>query len=75
LSDNTPQVVIDGRAYAIDQLPDQAKQLVIMVNAAQAELNRLQALTAITNTALQAYTNSLRNAVSNTQPTEPSAHE
>lgn len=67
--------MIDGRAYAIDQLPDQAKQLVIMVNAAQAELNRLQALTAITNTALQAYTNSLRNTVSNTQPTEPSAHE
>ena len=50
-----PSVTIDGQTYLIDSLSDKGKQLVSAMAAAQQELNRLQILAGITQTALQAY--------------------
>ena len=50
-----PSITLDGQTYLIDSLSDQSKQLVSAMAAAQQELNRLQTLAGITQTALQAY--------------------
>jgi hypothetical protein len=58
-----PSVTIDGQTYLIDSLSDKGKQLVSAMAAAQQELNRLQILAGITQTALQAYGTALKEEV------------
>lgn len=58
-----PSVTIDGQTYLVDSLSDKGKQLVSAMAAAQQELNRLQMLAGITQTALQSYGTALKEEV------------
>ena len=67
-----PTVTINGQTYLIDSLSDKGKQLVSAMAAAKQELNRLQILAGITQTALQTYgsalTEEVGQAASNADP-------
>ena len=58
-----PQVNIDGKEYDLDQLSDTAKAQIMSLQFVQAELKRLEALTAISKTAEAAYTRALKEEV------------
>lgn len=59
-----PSITLDGQTYLLDSLPDQAKELVAAIAATQQELNRIQTLAGITQTALQAYSTALKEQLS-----------
>ena len=55
-----PKVNIDGKEYDVDQLSDSAKAQIMSLQFVQAELKRLEALTAISKTAEVAYIKALK---------------
>lgn len=61
-----PSITLDGKTYLLENLSDQARNLVSALAVAQQELNRLQAQVSITQTALQAYTAALKTEIGRT---------
>jgi hypothetical protein len=62
--ESVPSITVDGQTYLLDSLSDQTKQLVTAIAATQQELNRLQTLAGITQTALQTYSAALKEQLS-----------
>ena len=54
------KITIDGKDYDSDNLSDNAKQQLASLQFAQSEINRLQALLAVSKTAELAYSNALK---------------
>lgn len=54
------QITIDGRDYRVADLSDQAKAQITHLRAAEAELHRLQMLTALLQTAQAGYAQALK---------------
>ena len=63
------EVTIDGKTYELDSLSEGAKQQIVMIQAVDAELQRLQVLLAIAQTARSAYFSALNEQL----PTEEKA--
>lgn len=53
-------VILDNVTYDTDRLTDEARQHLVMVQGCDAEIQRLQILLAITQTARNAYMDALR---------------
>jgi hypothetical protein len=60
---NLPSVTIDDNTYLLEDLSEPAQQLVASLATAQQELNRLQALAGITQTAIAAYGQALKQEI------------
>lgn len=58
-----PSLEIDGKSYDIDALPDQVKNTLFHVQAIDAEINRMNTLIAVMQTAKTAYVNSIKEAL------------
>lgn len=58
-----PTITINGQNYDTDTLPEAAKQQLQMLAFTDAEIKRLQAQLAVTQTAQQAYARALAEAV------------
>jgi len=58
-----PVVTVNGINYLVSELSDEAKNQIVNVQGAEAEINRLQMLLAITQTARSAYQQGLINAL------------
>ena len=56
-------VSIDGKEYDSDNLNEEAKKQLASIQFVQGEINRLNALVAVSQTALAAYTSALKSAV------------
>tara|TARA_Y100001968_G_scaffold180071_1_gene164946 strand:+ start:7688 stop:7873 length:186 start_codon:yes stop_codon:yes gene_type:complete len=56
-----PNVTIDGKDYNLDDLSDNAKEQLASLQFVQNEIKRLEALTAVSKTALVAYSSALKN--------------
>ena len=56
-------VSIDGKDYESDDLNDEAKKQLASIQFVQGEINRLNALIAVSQTALAAYSTALKSAV------------
>jgi spermidine synthase len=61
MAQDTAKLTIDGKEYEIASLSDEAKSQIQNIKFAEAELQRLHALQAITQTALNNYKNALIN--------------
>jgi len=61
--ENLPSVTIDDNTYLLEDLSEPAKQLVASLATAQQELNRLQTLAGITQTAIAAYGQALKQEI------------
>ena len=61
--ESLPSITLDGNTYLIEDLSETAQQLVGSLATAQQELNRLQALAGITQTAIQAYSQALKQTI------------
>lgn len=59
------EVTVDGIAYDFEALSDHAKQQFLSLQATDAEIQRLQAMIAITQTARFAYAVELKAALPN----------
>lgn len=59
VQENKQTLTVDGRAYDVGQLSDEARQLVVNVQAADQELHELNRKLAITQTARVTYLNAL----------------
>ena len=57
------KITIDGQEYDSDSLSDDAKQQLGSLQFVQSEINRLQALLAVSKTAELAYSNALKKAI------------
>ena len=64
-----PTITINNQAYDTDTLPDAAKQQLQMLALTDAEIKRLQAQIAITQTARNAYARALADSVKPAVPT------
>lgn len=62
------QITIDGVAYELDALSEAARTQIANVQLADNEIQRLQMLLAITQTARSAYAAGLRNELPVTDP-------
>ncbi len=60
---SAPAVVIDGVRYAIDSLSELARQQLVNLRAAEAELEHLKQRLAITQTARMAYAAALQQSL------------
>lgn len=60
VQEDTRTLSVDGQVYDLGKLSDQARQLVVNVQAAEHELRELNRKTAIANTAHVTYMNALR---------------
>ncbi len=58
-------ITIDGKEYELDQLSENARAQLIMLQAAEGEMRRLQQLLAIAQTARNAYAQALKAALEN----------
>ena len=61
--ESLPSVTIDDNTYLLEDLSVPAQQLVASLATAQQELNRLQALAGITQTAIAAYGQALKQEI------------
>lgn len=59
-SDRAGTIVLDGRAYALEDLSDKARGLAESLRMADQEIARAQALAAMLNVARQSYAHALR---------------
>ena len=57
------KVSIDGKDYDSDDLNEEAKKQIASIQFVQGEINRLNALLAVSQTALAAYSTALKSAV------------
>jgi hypothetical protein len=57
------KVTIDGKEYDTENLSDEAKKQLASLQFSVSEVNRLQALLAVTKTAQSAYTKALKDAL------------
>ena len=57
-------IKIDGKDYDLDQLSDESKNQLSSLQFVQNELKRLNAQIAVYNTAASAYSNALKNSIS-----------
>ena len=57
-------IKIDGKDYDLDQLSDESKKQLSSLQFVQSELKRLNGQIAIYNTAASAYSNALKNSIS-----------
>tara|TARA_B100000902_G_C26854934_1_gene690122 strand:+ start:19 stop:204 length:186 start_codon:yes stop_codon:yes gene_type:complete len=57
-------IKIDGKDYDLDQLSDESKNQLSSLQFVQSELKRLNAQIAVYNTAASAYSNALKNSIS-----------
>tara|TARA_X000001036_G_C20361728_1_gene676770 strand:- start:557 stop:745 length:189 start_codon:yes stop_codon:yes gene_type:complete len=57
------KVTIDGKEYDSENLSDEAKKQLASLQFSVSEVNRLQALLAVTKTAQSAYTKALKDAL------------
>lgn len=48
-------VMVDGQAYAVDSLPDEARNLLALIQASNDQIAKAQAAIAIADTARQVY--------------------
>mgnify|MGYP000164339216 FL=1 len=60
MADNEPKVNIDGVEYLLSDLSDDAKAQIKSLQFVEAEIGRLNALTAVAGTARMAYQNALK---------------
>ena len=60
MADNEPKVTIDGVEYLLSDLADEAKAQIKSLQFVEAEIGRLNALTAVASTARMAYQNALK---------------
>jgi len=60
VADNEPKVTIDGVEYLLSDLADEAKAQIKSLQFVEAEIGRLNALTAVASTARMAYQNALK---------------
>ncbi len=60
-----PKITIDNQEYDTDTFSDNAKSQLASLQFAQAEINRLQALLAISKTAQVAYSTALKQELDN----------
>lgn len=74
MTDENPSqaITIDGTPYQIDQLSKQAQSQIINLRATDAEIERLQRLLAICQTARATYANALRDHLA--AEAKPAAH-
>ena len=56
-------VSIDGKDYESDDLNEEAKKQLASIQFVQGEINRLNALIAVSQTALAAYSTALKSAI------------
>ena len=63
MAQNEPKLTIDGKEFDIASLSDEAKMQLQNVKFAETELKRLQALQAVTQTALNSYKKALITAL------------
>ena len=63
-----PTITIDGKDYDLDSLPQQAKDQLASLQFVEAELQRLQALTAIAQTARIGYLRALGEILKDISP-------
>jgi len=63
-------ITIDGKEYDLNTLSDQAKSQLIMLQAADGELRRLQQQIAIVQTARNAYAQALKAALAAQEASE-----
>jgi hypothetical protein len=61
------KITIDGKEYEIDSLSKETKGMLANLQFVNTELARLQAMTAILQTAQQAYSNALKASLSMSQ--------
>jgi len=54
-----PLLTVDGQKYSVAELSDEAKNQLVNIQAAEAEINRLQVQLAIAQTARSAYQQAL----------------
>lgn len=59
-------LTIDGKEYDADNLTDAQKKIILNIQFADQELNRLRMLTAAIQTARQGYVNALKTNLENT---------
>ena len=57
------KVTIDGKEYDSENLSEEAKKQLASLQFSVSEVNRLQALLAVTKTAQSAYTKALKDAL------------
>ncbi|WP_313950549.1 DUF6447 family protein [Accumulibacter sp.] len=55
-----PIVTIDGQEFEVDELSEEARQQLVMLQATDQEIQRLQVLLAIAQTARNAYAPALK---------------
>lgn len=67
----TQKINIDGQEYAVSDLNEKARNLIVNLRVAEQELARLQQQTALVQTARMAYANALKAEL----PVSPSAPE
>jgi len=60
VADNEPKLNIDGVEYLLSDLSDKAKAQIQSLQFVEAEIGRLNALTAVASTARIAYQNALK---------------
>ena len=58
-----PTIKIDGKEYELDSLSNQAKEQLASVQFVDAELQRIQAQTAVLQTARAAYVSALKESL------------
>ena len=59
------KIKIDGKEYALNDLSDQAKNQLQAIRFTETEIQRLQALLAVTQTARASYAKALAESLSN----------